>query len=107
MRPRAVWDHTRIRDAVRDCTMRYISCMDRLNITLDEKQAEKLSRLADRMHVQPGTLARSLLSSAIDDADPDARNVVELLDGIPGAYERAQLGLRQAASRETVPLDEL
>jgi hypothetical protein len=87
--------------------MRYISCMDRLNITLDEKQAEKLSRLADRMHVQPGTLARSLLSTAIDDADPDASNVVELLDGIPGAYERAQLGLEQARSGQTVPLDEL
>jgi hypothetical protein len=81
--------------------------MDRLNITLDPQQAEKLSRLADRMHVQPGTLARSLLSSAIDEADPDARNIAALLDGIPGAYERAQVGLEQAASRETVPLDEL
>jgi predicted transcriptional regulator len=81
--------------------------MDRLNITLDDEQSEKLARLAERMHVQPGTVARSLLSSAIDDADPDARNVVELLDGIPGAYERAQAGLRQAAAGETIPLDEL
>ena len=81
--------------------------MERLNITLDEKQAEKLSRLADRMHVQPGTLARSLLSTAIDEADPDARNVVELLEGIPGAYERAQVGLEQARSGQTVALDEL
>jgi hypothetical protein len=81
--------------------------MERLNITLDEKQAEKLSRLADRMHVQPGTLARSLLSTAIDDADPDARNVVELLDGIPGAYERAQIGLEQARTGQTLALDEL
>jgi hypothetical protein len=38
---------------------------------------------------------------------PDARNVVELLDGLPGAYERAQLGRKQAATGETVPLDEL
>jgi hypothetical protein len=81
--------------------------MERLDITLDEKQAKKLSRLADRMHVQPGTLARSLLSTAIDEADPDARNVVELLDGIPGAYERAQVGLEQATSGQTVALDEL
>jgi hypothetical protein len=81
--------------------------MERLNITLDREQAEKLTRLADRMHVQPGTVARSLLSSAIDDADPDARNVIELLDGIPGAYERAQLGLEQAKTGETVSLDEL
>ena len=81
--------------------------MDRLNITLDPEQGEKLSRLADRMHIQPGTLARSLLSSAIEDADPDARNVLELLDGIPGAFERAQLGLEQAHAGETVALDEL
>ena len=81
--------------------------MERLNITLDDEPAEKLARLAERMHVQPGTVARSLLSSALDDADPDARNVVELLDGIPGAYERAQLGLAQAATGETVSLDEL
>lgn len=81
--------------------------MERLNITLDDERAEQLARLAERMHVQPGTVARSLLSSALDDANPDARNVVELLDGIPGAYERAELGLRQARAGETISLNEL
>lgn len=81
--------------------------MERLNITLDDKQAEKLLRLAERIHVQPGTVARSLLSSALDEADPDARNAAELLDGLPGAYERAQLGVQQAEAGETVSLDEL
>jgi hypothetical protein len=81
--------------------------MERLNITLDPEQGAKLARLAERMHVQPGTLARSLLSSALDETDPDARNVAELLDGIPGAFERAQLGLDQAHAGETVSLDEL
>ncbi len=81
--------------------------MERLNITLDDEQAEKLVRLAGRMHVQPGTIARSLLSSALDEADPDARNVAELLDGIPGAYEHARLGLEQANAGETIPLNEL
>src|SRR5215207_10533835 len=93
-------------------TSRVDSCsldhtMDRLNFTLDPEQGAKLARLADRMHVQPGTLARSLLSSALDEADPDAHNVVELLDGIPGAFERAQLGLEQAQAGETVALDDL
>jgi hypothetical protein len=37
----------------------------------------------------------------------DRRYVVELLDGIPGAFERAQLGRRQADAGETVPLDDL
>jgi hypothetical protein len=79
----------------------------RLNVTLDEERAAKLALLAERTHTQEGTLARSLLSQAIDEADVDARHVVELLDGIPGAFERAQLGLDQARSRQTVPLDEL
>jgi predicted transcriptional regulator len=85
----------------------YAWAVERLNITLDDEPAAKLARLAERMHVQPGTVARSLLSSALDDADPDARNVVELLDGIPGAYDRAQVGLKHAETGETVSLDEL
>jgi len=85
----------------------YDGLVERLNITLDEERSLKLSRLAERMHVQPGTIARSLLAQALDDADPDARNVVALLDAIPGAHERAQLGVRQAQHGETVALDDL
>lgn len=81
--------------------------MERLNITLDDERAGKLARLAERMHVQPGTIARSLLTSALDDADPDAGYVAELLNGIAGAHARAQLGLQQARHGETVPLDDL
>lgn len=79
----------------------------RVNVTLDEQRAAKLSRLAARVHVAEGTLARSLLSSAIDDADPDPDNVIALLDAIPGAFDRAQLGLRQAADGDTIPLADL
>jgi hypothetical protein len=79
----------------------------RLNVTLDPERAAKLAQLADRTHTQEGTLARSLLSYAIDEADVDARHVAELLDGIPGAFERAQVGLEQARSGKTVALDEL
>jgi len=85
----------------------YDPIVERLNITLDDEQAEKLTRLAERMYVQPGTVARSLLSQALDDADPDASNIVELLEGIPGAHERAQLGLKQAKAGETISLDQL
>ena len=79
----------------------------RLNVTLSPETAAKLSRLAARVHAQEGTLARSLLSAAIDDADPDSRHVADLLDGIPGAWERAQHGLAQARRGETISLDEL
>jgi len=80
--------------------------VERVNVTLEDEQAQKLLRLAERMHVQPGTVARSLLAQALDDADPDPRNVVALLDGIDVAYDRAQLGLQQARSAQTVALDE-
>ena len=81
--------------------------MARLNVTLDDAYAAKLQRLAEQTHVQEGTLARSLLSYALDETDADARHVGQLLDAIPGAFERAQLGLEQARRGETVPLDEL
>ncbi|HWY17978.1 MAG TPA: hypothetical protein VNY27_04615 [Solirubrobacteraceae bacterium] len=79
----------------------------RLNVTLDPEHAARLTRLAERTHVQEGTLARSLLSMAIEEADPDPRNIAALLDGIPGAYEQAQLGLKQAKEGRTIPLDEI
>lgn len=79
----------------------------RINVTLDEEHAGKLLRLAERTHVQEGTLARSLLSAALDDADPDAARITEVLNAIPGAWERTQEGLAQAARGEGTPLDEL
>jgi hypothetical protein len=79
----------------------------RVNVTLDAEHAAKLARLAHRVHVNEGTLARSLLSAAIDEADPDAANIVTLLDGIDGALERAELGRWQAARGDTIGLDEL
>lgn len=79
----------------------------RLNITLDGEHASKLAQLAARVHVNEGTLARSLLSSAIDDTDPDPDNVVAVLDGIDGAWERAQQGIDQARTGDTIALDDL
>lgn len=79
----------------------------RINVTLDESHARKLAELAARTHMQEGTLARSLLSTALDDVDPDASRITEVLDAIPGAWERTQEGLAQAARGEGTPLDEL
>ncbi len=79
----------------------------RLNVTLDPEYGAKLSRLAQRAHVQEGTLARSLLSDAIDQADPDASNIVQLLDGIDGAWDRIERGRQQAREGKTIPLDDL
>jgi hypothetical protein len=79
----------------------------RLNITLDDERAAKLARLATRVHVNEGTLARSLLSSAIDDSDPDVDTVVAVLEGIDGAWDRVQIAREQAASGDTVGLRDL
>ncbi len=79
----------------------------RFNVTLDAERTTKLVQLAQRTHMNEGSLARSLLSQALDDAGADPRNIAELLDGIPGAFERAQLGLKQARGGRTIDLDEL
>jgi hypothetical protein len=79
----------------------------RLNVTLDAATAHKLSAIAERMHVNEGTLARSLLSTAIDEADPDPATIIALLDGIDGAWEDAREGWRQAQEGDTVSLEEL
>jgi hypothetical protein len=79
----------------------------RINVTLEPEYAEKLAILAERAHTQEGTLARSLLSQAIDEADVDARNIVEILDGIPGAFERAEHGIAEIEAGKGIPLDDL
>lgn len=80
---------------------------NRINVSLDPQYAEKLSRLAERMHVQEGTLAKSLLSTALDGADPDVAHITEVLDGIPGSLDRTREGIQQARRGEGIPLSEL
>lgn len=78
-----------------------------MNIVLDEERAVKLHRLAERTHTQAGTLARSLLSTALDEADPDPRTITDLLDRIPGAWEDAMAGLEEAKAGKGIALEEL
>jgi len=79
----------------------------RINVSLEPEYAEKLAVLAERAHLQEGTLARALLSQAIDEADIDAQHVVEILDGIAGAFERAERGTEQIRAGKGLPLDQL
>jgi hypothetical protein len=79
----------------------------RVNVVLGREHAEKLRRLAERTHTSPGTLARSLLASALDEADPDPENVATLLDHIPGGFDRAQRGLDEARSGAGIPPQDL
>lgn len=79
----------------------------RFNVLLDDEHAARLHRLAARTYLNPGTLARSLLSTALDQADPDPSTITMLLDSIPGAWEQAQEGLADIAAGRVIPLDEL
>jgi predicted transcriptional regulator len=80
---------------------------NRFNILLDDEHAARLHRLAERTYINPGTLARSLLSIALDQADPDPATIVMLLDSVPGAWDRAQEGLADVAAGRVMPPDEL
>jgi hypothetical protein len=76
---------------------------DRLEVTLAREDRERLSRIAARTRVHERTIASSLLSRAIEDADPDADHVVDLLDRIPGAWKRIEAGIEDALSGRTTP----
>lgn len=79
----------------------------RVNVSLDQEHAARLKQLAERLHVQEGTVARSLLSQALDEADPDPRHIADLLDRIPRARARIAAGLADVDAGRTVPLNEL
>jgi hypothetical protein len=75
----------------------------RLNVTLAPEYGEKLARIAKRTHVREGTIASSLLTQAIEGADPDAEQIVALLDRIPGAWDRIDAGVADARASRTTP----
>lgn len=79
---------------------------NRVNVILDDERAAKLRRLAERTHTNPGTLARSLLSSAIDEADPDPRYITDILDRIPGAWEDVLSSEEDIKAGQFVPLED-
>jgi hypothetical protein len=79
----------------------------RLSIPLDPEHAARLARLARLAGVPDATLARGLLSKAIEEADSDAGSTTAILDGIPGAYEHAMQSLGRADAGEAIALDDL
>jgi hypothetical protein len=85
----------------------------RLNLTLDDEHAEVLRRLAAQTHMQPGTIARSMLLTMLDRTVEQERgagapaDVVQILDGVDGAYERLMRGRREAETGQVKGLDSL
>ena len=79
----------------------------RINVTLDDEHAQRLKRMAEQAHTAEGTLARSLLSRAIDDAEIDGATMAEILNGIPGVHERLAASRAEIERGDVIPLDEL
>ena len=65
---------------------------------------EQLRRAIDDLSEAEAADVLELISRS---RDLDAETATEVLDGIDGAYERAQLGLEQARTAETTSLDDL
>ena len=76
-------------------------------VHLDAVHSERLIELAERIHLSPELVARSLLSTALDQRDPDATVITAVLDAIPGAWEAAQAGLAEIRAGRGIPLDDL
>lgn len=84
----------------------------RVNVTLNDEESALLVQLAEAAHVQPGTLARSLLLTAMSrsarviEQDPDS-DITAILDAIPGAHAAIARGRAEIAAGNSVPLDQL
>lgn len=79
----------------------------RISVTLDEEHAQRLKRMAEQAYIPEGTLARALLSRAIDDAEIDGVTMAKILDGIPGIHERLAAARKEIQRGNVIPLDEL
>jgi predicted transcriptional regulator len=80
---------------------------NRINVSLDDAHAVRLSQLAERLHVQEGTVARSLLAQALDDLEPEPSRIADLLERIPGAHDRIAAGSADFEAGRTIPLEAL
>ena len=107
------WSMAAARDP-RGCTICADACYlgfmarttNRVNVVLDAEHAAKLRHLAERTRTNAGTIARSLLAAALDDTDPDPRDVTDVLDRIDGAFERAEEGRLQVRRGLGIPLED-
>ena len=85
----------------------WMEAAKQINVRLDGEHARKLAELAAERHVEEVELAGEVLAGALDDFGMDGARMAEILDGIPGAWERTQEGLEQARRGEGIPLSDL
>lgn len=78
----------------------------RINVALDAEHSDRLADLAARTGSSEEPLAETLLAGALDGATPNPAHITALLDGIPGALERAREASRQGTDG-AISLDKL
>ena len=78
-----------------------------VNVLLGKEDVAQPERLANQTHQSPEALARSLLSRALDQAEPSANSVTAVLDSMEGAFEKAQAGTADVNAGRFVRLDDL
>jgi hypothetical protein len=78
-----------------------------ISLNLDDASAARLAMLAERAHAQQDDLAVTLLAEALAEFEREPTDLTSMLDRIPGAWNRMQLGQEQARRGETIGLDEL
>lgn len=59
------------------------------------------------MAVDRDDLAGLLLASVLDGAETDGAELTGVLDAVPGAWERAELGRTPGVAGQATPLDQL
>lgn len=77
-----------------------------ISVMLDEEHSRRLKQMARDANADEAVLARSLLARAIDGADVDGPAVAELLDSIPGAWERIDAARAELAAGKGIPLED-
>lgn len=78
-----------------------------LVVVLEDEHDARLAHLADRIAVDREELASALLATVLDQAEADGGHLTVVLDGVSGAWERAELGRDQGMAGVTKSLDEL
>jgi|tagenome__1003787_1003787.scaffolds.fasta_scaffold17403304_1 predicted transcriptional regulator len=79
----------------------------RINVTLEPETAERLARMARWAHVPEGTMARMLISRAVDDNEAAPAHVAAIIGAIPGAWDDVRRGLAEYDRGEAVDIDDL
>ena len=78
-----------------------------IHLTLTPEYAELLVRMAEAERTTVEAVADRLLRLSLDQTQFAPGEVAELLDSIPGYYERYQQSLAQARAGRTIPLSDL